>query len=252
MRWFRFLIHAIGAGGSLIGFWALLLSGHAVLVVRPSARRAWRRFIYTHWGRSTCRSLGVNLTVIGDPPSEASLVVCNHLGYLDIPVLAACMETTFVSKADVADWPLVGLITRTAGTIFVTRERKRGLPEVNRQIADALAAGDGLVVFPEGTSTSGATVAPFKASLLAPAAAGRLPVHYASLSYDVGATDPPASESVCWWGDMGFMPHLLGLMRLTRIEARVQFGAEAIVEADRKLLAEKLWQANHEIFIPVT
>jgi 1-acyl-sn-glycerol-3-phosphate acyltransferase len=235
----------------MFGLWGLWLAGHALLVVRPSARVPWRRWIFRTWGRLSCRWMGVRVEVIGTPPREPAVVVCNHLGYLDIAVLAGCLDTVFVSKAEVASWPVLGLLTRTMDTIFVTRERKRALPEVNRQIIAALGRGDSVVVFPEGTSTSGATVAPFKASLLAPAASSGRPVHYAAIDYRVAPHDPPASESVCWWGDMTFGPHLLRLLGLARIEARVQFGPEAVVERDRKLLAEKLWRAIHEIFIPV-
>ncbi len=251
MRWLRFPVHALGAALSSFGLWTLWFVGNGLLVVRPSLRLAWRRWIFRNWGRATCRGMGVRVEVVGSPPREPSILVCNHLGYLDIAVIAGCLDTVFVSKAEVARWPVLGLLTRTMGTIFVPRERVRALPEVNRRITAALERGDSVVIFPEGTSTKGATVASFKRPLLAPAAERGLPVRYASLSYRVGPGDPPASEAVCWWGDMTFAPHLLGLLGLARVEARLQFGTEAVVERDRRLLAEKLWRAVHELFIPV-
>jgi hypothetical protein len=94
-------------------------------------------------------------------------------------------------------------------------------------------------------------VAPFRAPLLDEAARRGLPVHYASLRYATASGDPPASRAVCWWGDMAFAPHALELLGLRRISAEVHFGREPIREGNRKLLAEKLWHAVDELFIPV-
>lgn len=253
MRWFRVVVRGVGAFTVLFGLGLVLLTGSGVLsLVRPSARRPWRRAIFPRWGRWTCRALGVQVEQIGRPPGRPAMLVCNHLSYMDIVVLSSCFNSIFVSKAEVARWPLVGWITRCAGTIFIRRDRKREIPEVNRQIASALEAGDSVLIYPEGTSTKGETVARFKGPLLVHAAAAGLPVHYASIGYRTGAGDPPPSEAVCWWGDMPFGSHFLKLAGLSRIEARVEFGADPVQENDRKLLAEKLWQAIHEIFIPVT
>lgn len=252
MRWIRIVVHGASAIALLIGSWLVLVTGQALLaVVRPSAQRAWRRVIFRRWGRWTSAALNVHVELIGDPPRRPCILVCNHLSYLDIIVLGGYFDAVFVSKAEVADWPVVGRITRSAGTIFVQRERKRDLPAVNQQIAAALAAGDTVVIFPEGTSTKGESVAPFRGPLLAQAAASGQPVSYASISYRTPEGEPPPSEAVCWWGDMPFGPHFLRLLGLRRIEARVEFGADPVREPDRKLLAEKLWRAIHQIFIPV-
>ena len=244
-------MHGAGAGAVLFGLWLPMLAVQLLLAVRPSARRPVRRWVARRWGRWTCRALGVRVEVHGRPPAEPGILVCNHLGYLDILVLAGCLDTVFVSKAEVAEWPVLGAVTRSAGTIFIHRRRKREIPAVNRQISATLAAGDSVVIFPEGTSTRGESVGPFKGPLLAEAAALGHPVHYASISYRTGPADPPPSEAVCWYGDMPFGPHLVRLLGLSRIEARVEFGSDTVLETDRKLLAEKLWRAIHEIFIPV-
>jgi 1-acyl-sn-glycerol-3-phosphate acyltransferase len=236
----------------MIALWLVLLTGQLLLrLVRPSAQQQWRRIIFRRWGRWITAILGVRVEVVGHPPAQPGILVCNHLSYLDIIVLSGCFDAVFVSKAEVAQWPLVGPMTRSADTIFVQRERKRELPDVNRRIAAALAAGDSVVIFPEGTSTKGESVAPFRGPLLFHAAAGGHPVYYASISYRTGAGDAHPSEAVCWWGDMPFGPHFLRLLGLSRIDARVEFGADPVQESDRKLLAEKLWQAIHQIFIPV-
>jgi 1-acyl-sn-glycerol-3-phosphate acyltransferase len=214
----------------------------ALLPERAARRRGWRRRIKRRWSRALCRAMAVRVEVVGEPPRQPCLLVSNHLSYLDIPVLAGLVDTVFVSKAEVARWPVVGLLATRADTIYVDRERKRRLPEVNARIRQVLEDGDGVVVFPEGTSTGGDGVLPFRPSLLAPAAELGLEVRCARLCYATGPGDPPASESVCWWRDMPFGPHVLGLLRLSGIQARVFFPPEAVRASDRKELAERLWR----------
>jgi 1-acyl-sn-glycerol-3-phosphate acyltransferase len=102
-------------------------------------------------------------------------------------------------------------------------------------IEAAIDRGEGVIVFPEGTSTSGEEVQPFRSPLLALPARLGLPVHAAALRYN-----PP---EVGWWGDAALLPHLVGLFRLSRIEARIDFVAEPIVDGDRKRLAARLQDA---------
>lgn len=234
-----------------IGLYLVWGGGHLTLALAPSRRAPWRRRIFRLWARGVCWGLAVRLTVVGEPPRGGAFVVTNHLSYLDIPVLASQMPTVFVSKSEVADWPLIGRGARAMGTVFLARERKRELPAVNRQIEAALAAGDGVVVFPEGTSTKGDQVLAFRPSLLAPAAEAGLAVRSAVLRYETCPGDPPASLSVCWWGDMPFTPHVSVLLSLKRIDARLEFAPETHCDPDRKRLAEKLWGAVNSRFRPI-
>lgn len=234
-----------------LGLWLVWLAGNALLAGSPARRDAWRRSLFRTWGRWLLRAVRAELTVVGAAPAAPAMLVANHLSYLDVPVLAACLPPVFVSKAEVADWPLIGRMSRAMGTVFVQRQAKRELPAVNRAIADALERGDAVAVFPEGTSTAGARVAPFRPPLLAEAAERGLAVHYASLRYETLPGDPPASTAVCWWGDMTFAPHVLGLLALRGIRAQVVFGDQPIQDRNRKLLAEKLWHAVERVFIPI-
>jgi 1-acyl-sn-glycerol-3-phosphate acyltransferase len=233
------------------GLWLVWLAGHVLLLPFRERREAWRRRLFRIWTRAALRALGVELTVVGEVPTEPGFLVSNHLGYLDIPVLAACLPAVFVSKAEVRNWPVLGRMSRSMRTIYVRREKKRELPAVNREIGAALGRGDSIVVFPEGTSTNGSYLAAFRTSLLAPPAAAGLPVRYACLHYETEPGDLPPSVAVAWWGDMAFTPHVHDLLGLSRIRARVTFGSDPIREYDRKLLAEKLWQAVERLFIPI-
>jgi 1-acyl-sn-glycerol-3-phosphate acyltransferase len=223
--------------------WLVVLVLGAPLASLAGALWRWRARIQQLWSRGLCRILGMRLAVAGALPRGACLLVSNHLSYLDVVVLGGLVPCAFVAKREVAGWPVLGFLARVAGTLFVERERKRSLSDLNQRLRARLARGETLVLFPEGTSTSGALVLPFRPALLAPAVELGAPVAYAALRYATPPDAPPASEAVCWWGGMTFVPHVLGLLRLCWIEARVDFGAEPIAAHDRKELAARLHRA---------
>jgi 1-acyl-sn-glycerol-3-phosphate acyltransferase len=226
--------------------------GVAPFVLSSSnASRRWRSFIFRTWARAVARIARMRTSVRGLAPSGAFFLVSNHLSYMDIVVLAAQLDCVFVAKSDVAGWPVIGILCRSMNTIFVNRRNRRSIPVTLKSVERALASGSGVVLFAEGTSTRGAAVAPFRPSLLELAAAKRIKVHYASLSYRTPQREAPAHESVCWWGEMTFPSHLYGLFKLPRFDVSVVFGDEPIHEGDRKVLAKRLWTAVSAEFVPV-
>ena len=251
MRRLRGIARATRAIAVTLCLYLAWLAGHLTLVFARERRPRWRRRVMRRWCAAMCRALAVEVRVAGSAPGGGALLVCNHLSYLDIVVIGSALDTVFVSKAEIADWPGIGFLAREFGTIFLARSRKRELPGINEQIARALAGGEGVVVFPEGTSTKGADVLAFRPSLLAPAAAANIPVHWAALTYAVPAGEPRASDSVCWWGEAAFLPHVRGLLQLRAIEARLDFGPQALSSADRKQLAESLRLAVQSRFRPM-
>jgi 1-acyl-sn-glycerol-3-phosphate acyltransferase len=231
--------------------WAAVLLG--LLITLPSHRgRRWvQRIVFRLWSRGFCRLLGARVEVCGVPPDPPCLLVSNHLSYVDVMVLASVLPARFVAKAEVKRWPIFGLISRSADTLFVDRGTKRDALRVGREMAEGLRRGDAIVLFPEGTSTHGHRVAAFKPPLLAPAAAEGLPVHYAALRYVTPAGERPAHLGVCWWGDMPFATHFWQMSRLSGFAAVITFGAEPLRDTDRKALAQRLQEAVTEIFVPV-
>lgn len=191
------------------------------------------------WARCTLRFVGIEVDSRGAIPPAPCVLVSNHLGYVDIPVLASQADLLFVSKIEVRDWPLIGPAAAAIGTIFIDRGSRRAIPEVNSQIAAALEHQDRVLFFPEGTSTSGEAVLPFKSSLLEPAAASGYPVFCAAVHYSTSEGDPPASQVVCWWGDMRFAGHIFALLRLSKIRARVVFHEQGHLGGERKQLAQQ-------------
>jgi len=177
--------------------------------------------------------------------------VSNHLSYLDVLLLAAHARPIFVAKSEVAGWPLIGTLGRLLGTIFIDRNRKRDLPRVIEEITASLRQGRAVVFFPEGTTTAGATVLPFKSPLFEPAARNGIPVFYASLSYSAASNGPPADLSLCWWGEMTFVTHLYKLLQLPGFRARVCFGSDPLSGHNRKSLAAGARAAVIRQFVPV-
>ena len=230
----------------------LLVWSCSFAVVRPflpSHRvEAWRRGFLGGACRGLLRIASVRVVVEGPVPEGPGFLVTNHLGYLDILVLASQVDAVFVSRSDVQSWPLLGPLTRWSGTVFLERERRAELPRVVAQMQEWLERGTQVVFFPEGTSGSGETVLPFRSSLFEAATRTSAPVRCAALRYVTGSADPPAREVVSWWGDMDFAPHLWRLLGLRGIEANVSFVPGAIESRDRKQAALRAHHAVTESF----
>lgn len=239
-------VTAVSAAG--VGYLASLRL--VALAVPAGAVRREDRAIRA-WARAMCGILGLHVEVEGAPPEGGFLLVCNHLSYLDVLAIMSQLDARLLSKAEVADWPALGFMARFGGTLFVDRTRRRDLPRVLGEIRGVLAEGRGVVFFPEGTSSPGLEVLPFKPSLFEVAVEGDLPIAVAALHYATPPGERPAQWSVSWWGDMDFLPHLLGMLRLPRVDARLRFGPRRVHGGDRKQLALDSREAVLTLFEPL-
>ena len=251
MKTLRALLRLALASLSSLVHLVVLVVGGVFLLPFPRARSGWRMFVFRSWSRSLLPVLGVELEVEGTPPEPPFFLVSNHLSYLDIPVLGSQQGAIFVAKSEIAGWPGIGLMCKAINTIFIDRQRLRDLPRVMDAIDREIDHGMGVILFAEGTSSKGATVLPFRPSLLEAAARADRRVAYATLTYCTEPDDPPAHLSVCWWGGMEFSPHSVDLAKLRRVRAKVVFGDRLIHDCDRKQLAEKLHAAVAGQFEPV-
>lgn len=232
-------------------FYLLWVTIMPLLVVSEKAAYWWRNFNFRTWAKLTSTLLGMRVVARGTPPHAPFLLVSNHLSYMDIVAFAWRLDCVFIAKSEVATWPVLGLLCRSMGTIFVDRNSRPDVLRVNRLIEKALRSGKGILLFPEGTSTPGAEVLPFHSALLEPAVRRACPVSFATVSYRTAVGQAPAHQSVCWWGEMSFLPHFYRLLQLKSVEATLVFGSHSIRADDRKLLARKLWQAVKDEFIAV-
>jgi 1-acyl-sn-glycerol-3-phosphate acyltransferase len=251
MKHIRLIFRCLAISLLTGGFYLLWLAGRLFAAPFAGSSYNWRNWIFRHWAKAMARALGMKITVEGPPPRAPFFLVSNHLSYVDIIAFASQLDCVFVSKSEVRDWPVVGFLCRSMDIIFIDRERRADIPRVIGLIEEAWQKRQGVIVFPEGTSSKGSGLLPFKPSLLEPAVKAGLPVSYASLSYQTTAPEPPAWLSVCWWGDMTFAPHALNLFRLSGFQARLVFGAQTFLEDDRKVLAQKLRTAIEQQFTPV-
>lgn len=197
--------------------------------------------------RSALKVLGIRLIVSGHPLKGQGAVVANHASWLDIFVLNASKRIYFVSKAEVARWPGIGWLARATGTVFIERDRKRAA-EHTELFRTRLAAGHKLLFFPEGTSSDGLRVLPFKTTLFAafldPALRSNLSIQPASLHYSAPSGSDPRFFG--WWGEMDFGHHLLNVLAGGaggRVAVTYHTPLKAADFSDRKSLARACEQA---------
>jgi 1-acyl-sn-glycerol-3-phosphate acyltransferase len=250
-RHLRAILRLVALWSVTVGIFLAGLGTKLVEVFSPSTG-AW---LHAHglrlWARTAVALLGMQLEVRGTPPASPSLLVANHLSYVDILLLATQTNALFVAKSEIAAWPIIGLFCRSVHTVFLDRKRKRDLPRAIKEITAALQKGRTVVLFPEGTSSAGALVLPFKSSLFEAATRAGVSVSWASLTYHTFEEKWPASHTVCWWGEMTFIPHLYALLQLPGFQATVTFNDAPLATTDRKTLAARAWVGVAGRFTPV-
>lgn len=213
------------------------------LVERPvcGRRRPLTPYLTVFVCRTTLMVMGIRYVRRGQRMDQRGAVVANHTSWLDIFTLNAGKRLYFVSKAEVAGWPGIGTLAKVTGTVFITRDRR----EAKLQQAifeDRLLAGHKLLFFPEGTSTDGMVVLPFKTTLFQAFFAEPLrhALHVQPVTVVYHAPKGADQRFYGWWGDMEFGPHLLKVLAAPR-QGRVEVIYHPPVRVDdfpnRKTLA---------------
>ena len=208
-----------------------------------------------------CRLFGIRIRVTGAPANAGVLMAANHAGWLDIPILSSLAKVSFIAKSEVGSWPFFGTLARLQRTVFVRREKTKAA-EARDEIKKRLREGDALVIFPEGTSSDGNRVLPFRSALLSAAEFVletdraqhdvHAPVQPVSIAY-VGLHGMPMGRETrpffAWYGDMELVPHLWEALRTGPIDVAVEFHPPMTIDAaaGRKALAahcEKMVRAG--------
>lgn len=222
-------------GSPALRIWRLALYLAWTFLLMPAQafglalRRPWTAAVPRFYHRGCCRILGLRVRRIGRPtPSRPVLFAANHVSYLDITVFGSLIAGSFVAKKEVARWPLFGWLARMQRSVFIDR-RVHSTARQRDSIAGRLAAGDALILFPEGTSGDGNRVLPFKSALFSVAdhrAAGPVTVQPVSIAYTrldgmpIGRRLRPL---FAWYGTMTMAPHLWTVLGLGTIEIVVEF-----------------------------
>lgn len=239
--WVLAALRGVGLLLVILGGLALLLA--ARLIERPLFGR--RRPLTPAITRAVCRAafpiLGIGYRVTGKPMDRIGAVVANHVSWLDIFALNACQRVYFVAKTEVAGWLLIGWLARATGTVFVRRDPREAVAQ-KAVLEERIRAGHHLLFFPEGTSTDGLRVLPFKSTLFSafftPGLEREMLIQPVSLIYRA----PKGAEAryYGWWGDMTLGPHMLKVLaRWRHGEIEVAFHAPVAVNEfeSRKALA---------------
>ena len=192
-------------------------------------RCRWAGALPAFYHRWCCHILGFRVRTIGAPTAgRPALFAANHISYTDITVLGSLIAGSFVAKAEVAAWPFFGWLARLQRTVFVDR-RVRSTPSQRDAIGERLAAGDALILFPEGTSGDGARVLPFKSALFSAVEGGEAgpvvvqPVSIAYTRLDGIPLGRLYRPFFAWYGAIDLAPHLWSMVGLGTVEVVVEF-----------------------------
>lgn len=209
------------------------LTGRAHSIqIRANWLQKWsRRFLWILKGKVTAK---------GALP-KSGILISNHLSYIDVLTLGSLQPLVLISKSEVRSWPVIGPLTRCAGTLYIKRESRTDVGRMTEELEAVVKKGMVVVIFPEGTSSDGSSVLPFRSSLLAPAAEHGWPVTPAWIHYEMAGGS--VEKEICYWGDMTFFPHLVNLMSRDGFQGFVDFGPPVTRKMDRKEMARELHAA---------
>jgi 1-acyl-sn-glycerol-3-phosphate acyltransferase len=226
--------------GALAATGAFLPPAWAMRMMNGNSGRIPQR-----WHQAISRSLGVRSRLLGKPASGSVLYVINHLSWMDIPVVGAHLQASFVAKAEVGEMGVVGFLADIQDTIYVERERRSRAAAQANEIQDRLRDGGNIILFPEGTSNDGVRILPFKSTLFSVVegeGTGDFRIQPVTLAY-THLNGLPLTRNrlieLAWIGDMELGPHAFDCMRLGRIDARIlcHEPVRRVDFADRKALA---------------
>jgi 1-acyl-sn-glycerol-3-phosphate acyltransferase len=226
----------------------LLLLPFQLIAIKYDLRL--QRRIPQLYHRVLCALIGVRIRQVGRRCDNAPvLILSNHVSWLDICVIAALTPVVFVSKNEVASWPILGWLSRLQRTVFIDRAARHRTGEATREIGDRLRDGDAVVLFAEGTSSDGTRVLPFRSALIgavhhaiADSTHQAIKVQPMSLAYLRLGGLPVGRElrdQVAWYGSAELLPHLKGVLAIGAVDVTVSWGHAIATDAgtDRKQIA---------------
>ena len=227
----------------LRGIWHVLMGWVTIYFRFPQLTPAQREARVQVWAMQLLLIWDIDLEVRGKPVTTGpALLVCNHISWLDILVIHAARHCRFVSKSDIRDWPLVGLLATGAGTLYIERTSRKDALRMVNDMADAMRNGDVVAVFPEGTTSDGRELLPFHANLIQAAIQAEALVQPMSLKF-IDAQTGELSFAPCYIGDDTLIGSMWRTLKARRIEAVVHFGEpQAAMGRDRRAWAQDLRQ----------
>lgn len=232
--WFLLVLHIVGA--------LLTLS-----VLFPIMNSNSRQIHSSRWSKWLLRIAGLRLRVEAPRglPNQPCLMVSNHISWIDTHVINSFMPVCFVAKSEVASWPIFGWISKKIGTLFIRRESARHAKQIVEQMAHDLSHKS-FCIFPEGTTTEGSSLLPFKASLFESAVISQAPVWSLAIQYRSKITGE-RSQTPAFVGDMGILESMEKIMTDRQLEVRVVVLPTFDPLRDQPLNRTRLAQKSYEL-----
>jgi 1-acyl-sn-glycerol-3-phosphate acyltransferase len=235
VQWFRLARFALHVVQGLL----------TAALVFPAIKVEQREQLKQRWSVQLLEILNVIVRVSGALPPEkvrGALFVANHISWLDIYALNTVKPMRFIAKSEVRAWPLVGWLAEKTGTLFIERSRRHDTGRVATIATQALRSGSCLCFFPEGTTTDGTTLLPFKTSLLQPAIDAGVQIWPLSIRYPLA--DGGINTAIAYWGDVTMWQSVKEILKQQRILVELHFCTPLPAAGQvRRALADEARQA---------
>ena len=208
----------------------VLLGVAIVLVIFPFADKAARNRINRAWSRVLIALAGARVVAGGeaipaalqrdgiDPGSTGRLALANHVSWMDIFAINAVLPSRFIAKAEIGEWPLLGLLVSGGGTLYIERGRRHAVAAMNRTVREHLQLGETIVVFAEGTTTDGSELLPFHSNVIAPAIAVSAAIWPIAIRYTERGE---RSSAAAFIGEMGLLTSLARVLVARQLAVEV-------------------------------
>lgn len=254
------LSQGAGLGSLMAAYLAQAYSGRTLIRDRWDRLRFLIENVST-WCKRALGLLHIEVEVSGlerlDLKNKNYLFAGNHMSYLDILVFSSRVPSVFVTSVDMGEVFLLGTLAELGGSIFIERRNRSQVDRDLGNLTDTLRNGFNVVIYPEGTSTNGQRILPFKKTLFMSAVeSGReiVPVALKYMEIDGEPFSVRNADRVCWYGDMGFADHFLGILKFKKVKARLEFQTpistkpEGYPQPSRTEIAEAAWSVVQKAY----
>ena len=199
-----------------------------------------------YWHKGVCVIFGIKVKITGNPVHDRQIMyVSNHLSYLDIPAIGSYLKASFIAKQEVAGWPVFGFLSKMQQTAFIDRTGAR-IKEDHYSLGNMLDVGKSLILFPEGTSSDGQELLPFKSRLftLVIERVGKVSVQPFTIRLP-NAKDQKDRDQYAWYGDMDLAPHLWDLAKANGVTVELVF--HDLIDVDENTERKELTEQCYDI-----
>ena len=233
---------------SALIFYTLLIMcfGIFIFLLPNERKRRANMILIQFWARILCLLFGIRVRTEGElvPRQDGYLIAANHMSYFDITILASVIPGIFISKSEIRWWPIIGLAGSMVGTLYFKRESKSERSDLKRKAVERLRWGQNIFVFPEGTTSNGKDLLPFRYGAFDVAIRANAPVLPVTLNY-------AAPELIEWTGDTNLFRHILNLGKEGNIDVRLHIGPTLNPGTFRNAadMSEYVWQIIYSSMI---